>query len=182
MSTFSNLDSVFEKLAKYNLQGFSHTDRGLIDHLKGTHAILEKWDCSKDLCLAGLCHSIYGTESYRRSPIDLSERKSISEIIGAKAEKTAYYFGAHVKDSLWKNLEKERNFTIYDRLNEQEVPICEEELKELITLTLANWLEQRPRAPQEHLFVRQEEFLKAENYLPATAFDDFKKAYGITLG
>ncbi|MGE0173373.1 MAG: DUF6817 domain-containing protein [Oligoflexales bacterium] len=173
------IDSVLNKLDKYNLQGFSHSDEGLMSHLKGTYALLKEWRCSEDLCLAGLCHSIYGTESYRKSPIELSERTNIRNIIGAEAEKTAYYFGAHVKDSLWANLEIDRDFSIFDRLEGKTIPMTKNELADLITLTLANWLEQRARLDKKHLFLRQDEFLRSEKYLSIAAFNAFKEAYGL---
>lgn len=66
-----NADEILKELDGYNLQGFSHTNEGFISHLVGTYEILKSWDCSEELCIAGLCHSIYGTESYRKTPIDL---------------------------------------------------------------------------------------------------------------
>ncbi len=101
-----DLDIILKKLDKYNLQGFSHTDEGLISHLKGTFNILQSWNCSESLCLSELCHSIYGTESYRKQPIDFSERENIKSIIGSEAEYLTYIFGVHVKDSLWENLSR----------------------------------------------------------------------------
>jgi len=172
-------DEILRKFEKYNLDSFSHTDEGLISHLKGTYDILETWDCDEYLCVAGLCHSIYGTESYRNRPIDLSERRDIQEIIGVEAEEMAYFFGAHEKDSLWANLQREKEFKINDRLNSKEIYLSEEQLKALITLTLANWLEQRPRAPKEYLYIRKKEFLASEKYLPTKANSDFKKAYNL---
>ena len=84
-----------------------------------------------------------------------------------------------MKDSLWENLNRKDGFSFIDRLEEKNIEISGEQLRDLITLTLANWLEQRPRAPEEYLFVRQEEFLRSEKYLPKIAFEEFKKAYGL---
>lgn len=55
----------------------------------------------------------------------------------------------------------------------------QQELSELITLTLANWLEQRPRSKSEYQFIRQEEFLRSKKYLLKCAFEDFCNAYGL---
>jgi len=172
-----DIDIIFDKLKRYNLEGFSHTDFGLIGHLKGTYEILKNWKCSDELCMAGLCHSIYGTESYRKDPIDLSERDNIRSIIGEESERIAYLFGAHVKDSLWENLDRVENFRIFDRLESKEVSIERRDLQDLITLTLANWLEQRPRAPEEYKFIRKNEFLRSEDYLPKAGHEAFKVAY-----
>ena len=177
--SFSNPDTILEKLGQYNLQGFSHTDSGLASHLKGTYEILKSWNCPEALCIAGLCHSIYGTESYRQNPIEISERNNIKSIIGDDAESMAYIFGAHTKESLWGNLKRNNDFKITDRLTSEEINLSKEQLNGLITLTLGNWLEQRSRAPEEYKFVRQDEFLASEEYLPTIAFKEFKIAYNL---
>jgi hypothetical protein len=175
-----NPNEILKALDDYNLQGFSHTNEGLVGHLIGTFDILKSWGCSEDLCIAGLCHSIYGTESYRRNPIELSERDNIKSIIGTEAEMMVYFFGAHVKDSLWENLKCEEGYKVFDRLTESEIDLSYSQLKDLVTLTLANWLEQRPRVSKEYLYLRKEEFLASEKLLPKKAFQQFKKDYGLS--
>lgn len=176
-----NLDKVIEGLNQYGIQYQPHTQDGLLQHLKGTYQILSDWQCSQDLCLAGLCHSIYGTESYQRETVPLSERSHLQDLIGKNAERTAYFFGAHVKESLWKNLELSTNsYSIVDRFTNERVEISQNDFNDLVTLTLANWLEQRPRAPQEYQFLRRREFLASKEFLPIVAFDEFKRAYGIS--
>lgn len=49
----------------------------------------------------------------------------------------------------------------------------------MITLTLANWLEQRPRMPEEYLYIRQKEFTRSKPYIPACVYEDFEIAYSI---
>jgi len=171
--------AILEKLDKYNLDGFKHTDEGLVNHLMGTYNILKDWACSKNLCIAGLCHSIYGTESYRNNPVDVSERNQIRDLIGDEAEKIVYYFGAHVKDTLWENLDRDKDYYFLDRLESKEISISTGELSDLITLTLANWLEQRPRADKKYHFIRQNEFLRSRKYLPKCAYEEFKAAYEV---
>jgi hypothetical protein len=39
-----------------------HSERGLLQHLLGTHALLGDWGARTALCDAGLFHSVYGTE------------------------------------------------------------------------------------------------------------------------
>lgn len=170
---------VLTQLDKYDLQGFSHSDEGLVAHLQGTYDLLKEWGCREELCVAGLCHSIYGTESYRQNPIELSEREDIQKIIGKEPEQLAYLFGAHVKDSLWENLDRDGDYAIRDRLAETTVPLSKGQLADLITLTLANWLEQRPRAPEKYARLREREFRAAEAYLPSKGYEAFTTAYGL---
>jgi len=71
----------------------AHSGRDLLDHLLGTAELLMQWECDKDLVLAGLCHSIYGTDSYHTVTIDPSKRDEVRALIGEKAERLAWEFG-----------------------------------------------------------------------------------------
>jgi hypothetical protein len=110
----------------------------------------------------------------------MSERPYLRSLIGEKAERLTYLFGAHVKESLWKNLQEPReSFSLQNRFTMRQEHISDQELNELITLTLANWLEQRPRASLEHQFLRKDEFVLSRSRLPKVAFEEFKILYGI---
>ena len=69
-----------------------HSGRMLYDHLAGTHALLEAWGNSEDICNAGLFHSIYGTKHFRHQSWPLTDRETIRKLIGAQAEELAYLF------------------------------------------------------------------------------------------
>jgi hypothetical protein len=69
-----------------------HSGRMLYDHLAGTHALLESWGASEDICKAGLFHSIYGTRRFRHQSWPLTDRNTIQELIGMHAEALAYLF------------------------------------------------------------------------------------------
>gem|GEM_PF-4314049 len=71
------------------------------------------------------------------------------------------------------------SFSIRDRLEDCTIALSELEFSQIVQLTLANGLEQRPRVPEKYLFLRQKEFLSSERFLPPIAFAAFKKAYGI---
>src|ERR1043166_7044178 len=68
----------------------SHSGSTLLEHLAKTHDLLEKWENPKDVCVGGLFHSIYGTEYYKIESADLSDRKRIAAVIGARAEDLAF--------------------------------------------------------------------------------------------
>ncbi len=167
------MDDILNQLQRFQVSTLSHSGHALIDHLKGTCRILEHWGMADYLCKAGLCHSIYGTESFLRQPATLENRDYLRSVIGDPAERLAYFFGAHVKESLWENLSKSESFTVLDRFVRGKVSLSRQDLVDLITLTLANWLEQRPRAGAEHQFIRQAEFTASRSFLPRAAYDDF---------
>ena len=85
-----NIELILLELERFGILDQGHSGKGLSDHLKGTYKILNNWGCEESLCLAGLCHSIYGTESYRKDIVPLSSRSFIKELIGDEAEVIAY--------------------------------------------------------------------------------------------
>lgn len=175
----NSVNEIINALERFGVSATEHGQTTLISHLKGTYEILKKWNCNQEISIAGLCHSIYGTESFLKVPATLDNRKYVQDLIGIRAEKLTYLFGAHQKESLWKNLDRDSNFIIVDRFLNIEVKISDQELSELITITLANWLEQRPRSKSEHQFIRQEEFRNSKKYLSKVAFEAFCDAYGL---
>ena len=104
----NTVEEVLAGLKQFDIDQQAHGDNGLVAHLKGTYHILAHWKCSEDLCLAGLCHSVYGTESHRAQTVALTERSTLRTLIGDRAEYVAYLFGAHVKDTLWANLKRDQ--------------------------------------------------------------------------
>jgi len=174
-----NVDTLLENLERFGISTTSHSQESLLSHLKGTWSILNHWNCEEATSLAGLCHSIYGTESFLKVSATLDNREYLQSLIGIEAENLAYLFGAHKKDSLWENLNRSGNFSIHDRFVNQSRVISKKELSDLITITLANWLEQRPRCRPEDQFIRQKEFTAAKELLPALAYQEFLTAYGL---
>ena len=54
-------------LLELNADENPHSGGELLDHLRGTHDFLAAWGNDQPVCLGGLFHSIYGTQSYKRS-------------------------------------------------------------------------------------------------------------------
>lgn len=69
-----------------------HSGRTLLDHLVGTHDLLQRWGNSEDICNAGLFHSIYGTVHFHHKAWPLDQRDVIRGLIGDYAEKLACLF------------------------------------------------------------------------------------------
>lgn len=177
-----HVQEILSALIRFGALDQRHSDQTLFDHLRGTYQILLNWESERPLCLAGLCHSIYGTESHRQHTVLLSDRQKIRELIGFEAEELTYLFGAHVKDHFWSFLETPGNYEILDRFTGQTVPISKKQVSQLVTLTLANWLEQRPRVDKKYQFLRQEEFCRSKEFLPPIAYGAFQNAYNLQEG
>ena len=67
-----------------------HSGRVLFEHLKGVHDLLRDWDNVDDVCIAGLYHSIYGTNTFKHVSFDSRDR--LREVIGERAELLVHYF------------------------------------------------------------------------------------------
>lgn len=175
----NKIELTLSELERFGISKISHSQSELLNHLRGTASILIEWGCDEPLVLGGLCHSIYGTESFNKESATLENRKFMQELIGIEAERLAYLFGAHKKETLWKNLEETESYSIVDRFTEQSIALVKDDLSRLITLTLANWLEQRPRADEKFKLIRKDEFLASKKILPQKAYADFLKEYGL---
>ena len=80
---------------------------GLLDHLRGTHDFLEAWGNAQPVCLGGLFHSIYGTQSYKTESATLEDRQRICEVIGERAERLAYLFCVTNRQAFFEALGKD---------------------------------------------------------------------------
>jgi hypothetical protein len=86
------LDKKIESFLRAQTESVRHSGRTLFEHLKGTHDLLQRHGAAEHVCLAGLFHSIYGTNIFRHEAVPVSERRHIAELIGPKAEVLAYIF------------------------------------------------------------------------------------------
>ena len=131
-------------LESYGTAAAAHTGRSLRDHLVGTFDLLEAWGNDRDVCLAGLFHSIYGTEVYTHVSADLAERIRIRREIGSRAEELAYLFCACDRRHLLSNVERSDAFELHDRFTDRSVSLDRSTLAALVEITFANELEQLP--------------------------------------
>lgn len=67
-----------------------HSGRSLFEHLKGVHDLLRDWDNDRDVCLAGLFHSVYGTHTFKHKSLD--DRSKLVAMIGTRAEYLVHLF------------------------------------------------------------------------------------------
>lgn len=70
------------------------------DHLVGTYEVLERWGAPTSVCLAGMYHSVYGTEGFQGFTLPISERSTVADVIGSRAEFAAFINCVMDRDSL----------------------------------------------------------------------------------
>jgi hypothetical protein len=132
-------------LRSIHVDSVEHSQRNLLDHLSGTHALLVAWNERPAICDAGLFHSVYGTEHFGTASIPLSQREQVKEIIGPEAERLAWLFGIMRRETFDENINRPSGFSIEHRLTGERIPLTREDIRDLVTLSFANTLEALPR-------------------------------------
>lgn len=161
-----------------------HSGRFLLDHLVGTYEILRGWQAPEEVCLAGLFHSIYGTEIYEVQSADFGERRRVAEAVGARAEELAYLFCVAAREGLFESV-GESQPSLYDRVNDAWLPVSHGTLSALLEIEAANALEQAWRAcdlEPEVVALTRERFDLAASHLSAAArraLQDFRAGSGV---
>jgi hypothetical protein len=125
-----------------------HSGGALRDHLVGTARLLEEWGNPAEVCLAGLFHSIYGTEGYSIPSVELGRRDHVRERIGERAERLAYLFGVCERRDLFPSL-GQKEPVLRDFVHGREVRVSHDDLVSLVEIEVANYLEFTQRAPLE---------------------------------
>ena len=91
-------DFLVEHLRTQNIR---HSGRTFFTHLKGVHDLLRDWGAAEPVCVAGLFHSIYGTNSFRHQALLLKERSKLQALIGPEAESLVYVFCTSNRPATW---------------------------------------------------------------------------------
>ena len=163
-------------LKEFNTDKNPHTNRTLSNHLIGTYDLLEKWDNTKEICLAGLFHSIYGTVVYQISSANLSKRKYIENIIGKRAEELAYLFCVTDRREYFDLIEKNQ-IILKDIVHNKEIHISKNDLNALIEIEFANILEHIVLLDIEEKMILdfKDKINKTKNYISTKSYKDLKK-------
>ena len=127
-----------------------HTGHDFLTHLRAVSDLLAEHGHDAHLVAAGLFHSIYGTERFQDFSLPLSERARVRELIGERAERTAWLncvmdrasFDAAVAQALAGGAD----LAVSDRDGSPPIPVSVDELRDLATVHLFDWLEQVERS------------------------------------
>jgi hypothetical protein len=127
-------------LQSLGVPNHAHSGRTLRDHLKGTFVLLRSWGCDEVTCVAGLLHSIYGTNAFRHSCLDTSERHRLRQLVGCDTEKLVYLFCASERPKAF--LQAIVDSQITDRFDGSKHEVSIDVLQKLIAIECANLIEQ----------------------------------------
>ena len=127
-----------------------HTgSKEFLAHLVSVFRDLERWGGDQDLCRAGMFHSIYGTEKFRRFCLPLDWRDDIRDLIGERAESLAF-FNCFMERTGWDAIFIEASAVreVRNRETDECYPLNEQDFEALATLQVCDWLEQVPRSAE----------------------------------
>ena len=169
--------NIIDLLHELNTDESKHTDGTLLDHLRGTHDYLEQWENDPEVCLGGLFHSIYGTQSYKMQSASLDDRRRIQDVIGERAERLAFLFCVTRRGQFFKELGKP-NAKLHDRIHKTDEPVTQDELRDLIEMEMANNIEfiARTAFSNEELDGFSERVDSVRNLITDGAYQDIRKA------
>lgn len=149
--------------------------KGFLAHLVGVSRDLESWGCSQDLCRAGLFHSIYGTELFRRWSLPLDRRDEVRALIGERAERIAYANCLMDRSTFDALLESDGPFRLRNRETGETIELSREDFDDLVTLHLCDWLEQVARSGEWSY--RRDAMRRMANRLGGIAKESYERVY-----
>ncbi len=135
------MNEKFENLAELDAGEFQHLDGSLIDHLKGTKDILERWGASISLQDAGLYHAAYGTAGFSQRLVSTDQREKVVDIIGGAAEDIVYQYCASDRETFFSRIGRDLCPIFPNRFTGESYVLSERMLRDFCELTAANEIE-----------------------------------------
>lgn len=161
--------------------------RSLLDHLVGTHDLLEQWGNTRAVCLGGLLHSIYGTTHFQIRSVALERRRDVAAVVGERAEFLAYLFCVTDRAEFFQRA-AEHAPVLWDRVAECALSISPEVVRDLIEIEVANYVDQfdpaltYPKSFLNRIDCMMEMGQECMSPAAATAFAKLRAEVGIRLG
>ena len=122
----------------------AHSGRTLWAHLAGVHRILHIGKFSEYVCTAGLFHSVYGTQVFKKITVEKSRRAEVQQLIGEKAESLVIAFCELPRPKLFETTLQQGTVPLPDWLTQLNTTYEKPQfLADLLALECANLAEQR---------------------------------------
>lgn len=134
-------------LVALGIEKVPHTEKTYLGHLVNVYRLMEAQHCEEDVCVAGMFHSIYGTEKFQGFKLPVDDRPKLREFIGARAERLAYFNCAMDRATFDAVLDQpEGPYRFVDRITKEPIELAKAEFDDLCRVHLYDWLEQAPRS------------------------------------
>jgi len=175
----SELKQALALLEEVGAEDIDHPRGSLGEHLRGTYEVLGRWGCERDVCLAGLYHSVYGTDAFKTVTVSPDARDKVAAAIGEEAEKLVYTYCVLVRESLYDNLAAGGPpYAVLNRFDQTSIPLRgADEYAKLLTIDLANRLEQirHSQGSRERFAKDRRRYLAAAPLLPPKAVNELRR-------
>jgi hypothetical protein len=152
-----------------------HSGTHFLSHLVGVYRDLKEWGCPEYLCLAGLFHSIYGTQAFQGFALPLERRGEIRDLIGEQAERIAYINCALTYESLDSSVAAGGAPQLRNRFTGEPLPVTGPEYRDLLTLHLCDRLEQAGRS--QDWGMRRDAWENMAKHLGGIALERWQEVY-----
>ncbi len=122
----------------------AHSGHTLWQHLVGVHNILQTSKFPEYLCLAGLFHSVYGTQVFKKVTVDKSQRVQVQALLGEQAENLVMAFCELPRPKLFETTLQQGIDPLADWMLQLDTNYDKQQfLADLLALECANLAEQR---------------------------------------
>jgi hypothetical protein len=138
-------EKIMAFLEAHHASTAGHSGRTFLRHLEGTERILRDWGCPQHLQLAGLFHSIYGTNIFTVQSASFGEREVISSLIGPIGEWLAYLFCVTARPDAFFIAKTSKSMR--HRYTQMPIAVRDDDLRDLFLLEAANHIEQNMNPP-----------------------------------
>ena len=144
-TNLNQTDSEIDSFIRKRTENIRHGGRPFYEHLKGTMDLLKAQGAPDYVQVAGLFHAIYSTAKFHTKAASLDERAEIRKLIGEPAERLIYIFCAseHRPEAWLTRVEHPAPYDIKDRFDGSVIELSARDLFDLLTIELANLVEQR---------------------------------------
>lgn len=143
----ATLKELTDFLVNLGIEQVAHTQKNYLAHLISVYKLMQAAGYEDELCRAGLFHSIYGTEKFQGFKLPLESRQELTDLIGSRAERLAYWNCLMDRGSLDGLLAQEAEpFLLRNRESGEAMTLTRRELDDLYCVHLFDWLEQAPRS------------------------------------
>ncbi len=134
-------------LVELGIEKVPHTEKTYLGHLINVYRLMQAQGCEEDVCVAGMFHSIYGTEKFQGFKLPVEDRPKLREFLGVRAERLAYFNCAMDRASFDAVLDQaEGPYRFRDRITGEPIELARAEFDDLCRVHLYDWLEQAPRS------------------------------------
>ena len=152
-------------------------EKGFFAHLVGVYKDLEAWGAEPDVCRAGLFHSIYGTEMFRRWALPLERRSEVQALIGQRPEWIAYVNCLMDRSTFDALLDSDSDgpYPIRNRETGENMEMTREDYDDLVRVHLCDWLEQVARS--DRWDYRPQAWKRMAQRLGGVALENYERVY-----